>query len=57
MVDNLIEWYIRTLADEIYKLAFINDKKFYKIKMFWPSEFDQFEFNKNKMSIEEPQNT
>lgn len=39
-MDNIIEWYFRTLADEIYKLAFIDDKKYYKIKMFWPSEYD-----------------
>lgn len=37
---------MRTLADEIYKLAFIDDKKFYKIKMFWPSEYDQYEQSK-----------
>ena len=34
--SNIIEWYIRTLGDEIYKLSFIDDKIYYRIKMFWP---------------------
>jgi len=34
--QNIIEWYIRTLGDEIYKLSFIDDKIYYRVKMFWP---------------------
>ncbi|CAD8058462.1 unnamed protein product [Paramecium sonneborni] len=48
--DNILEWYIRTLGDELYKLAFINKDKYYRIKVFWPLDCEIF-FQNNKQGI------
>ena len=42
LLDNILEWYIRTLGDELYKLAFINKEKYYRIKVFWPIDYETF---------------
>ncbi|CAK67411.1 unnamed protein product (macronuclear) [Paramecium tetraurelia] len=52
--SNILEWYIRTLGDELYKLAFINKEKYYRIKVFWPQDYEAFLLNdpKNTMQVE-----
>ncbi|CAD8063505.1 unnamed protein product [Paramecium sonneborni] len=40
ILNSTLEWYIRTISDEIYKLNFLNPKKFNRVKLFWPSQYE-----------------
>ncbi|CAD8050386.1 unnamed protein product [Paramecium primaurelia] len=40
ILNSILEWYVRTISDEIYKLSFLNQKKFNRAKIFWPSQYE-----------------
>ncbi|CAK66048.1 unnamed protein product (macronuclear) [Paramecium tetraurelia] len=40
ILTSTLEWYVRTISDEIYKLSFLNQKKFNRAKIFWPSQYE-----------------
>ncbi|CAD8052507.1 unnamed protein product [Paramecium primaurelia] len=53
--ENILEWYLRTLGDELYKLAFINKEKYYRIKVFWSQDYEAFLNNQTAMQCENDQ--
>lgn len=38
--NGLLEWFMRTISDEIYRLQFIFPNIFNRIKIFYPSHYE-----------------